>query len=261
MTMTSASARASASRSRSAAVGVSTTAMPAGADTARFAASSVTSAPRRLASSASATPMRPDERFPTKRTASSGSRVPPADTSDALSRQWASPSRSSSTGRRSPRARPCVRLPPRPRRARPPPDRRARRRERGGARRSSCVAGCCPHARVHRRRDEHRAVVRECGLGQDVVGETVRESRERVGRERRDDEEVEPSEVRVRIVARRLLWASARNVSSATKRSAPAVSTGSRRARRERGAGRACRPCRPRSRRSLRAGCAPRAPR
>ena len=40
-----------------------------------------TSAPRRRASSASATPIRPDERLPTKRTLSSGSRVPPAVTS------------------------------------------------------------------------------------------------------------------------------------------------------------------------------------
>ena len=46
----------------------------------RLAASSTTSAPRRRASSASATPMRPDERLPTKRTLSIGSRVPPAVT-------------------------------------------------------------------------------------------------------------------------------------------------------------------------------------
>ena len=38
----------------------------------------MTSAPRRAASSASAKPMRPEERLPTKRTASIGSRVPPA---------------------------------------------------------------------------------------------------------------------------------------------------------------------------------------
>ena len=62
----------------SAAVGVSTTSTPSGAGTARLDASSVTLAPRRLASTASATPIRPEERLPRKRTASSGSRVPPA---------------------------------------------------------------------------------------------------------------------------------------------------------------------------------------
>ena len=47
-----------------------------------------------------------------------------------------------------------------------------------------------PHARVHRRRDEHRPAVRERRLGEDVVGEAVRELRERVRRARRDDEQV-----------------------------------------------------------------------
>ena len=46
-----------------------------------LAAMTVTVAPRRRASSASAKPIRPDERLPTKRTASIGSRVPPAVTS------------------------------------------------------------------------------------------------------------------------------------------------------------------------------------
>ncbi len=46
-----------------------------------LAATTVTLAPRRWASSASASPIRPDERLPTKRTASIGSRVPPAVTS------------------------------------------------------------------------------------------------------------------------------------------------------------------------------------
>ena len=41
----------------------------------------VTRAPRRAASSASANPIRPEDRLPTKRTASIGSRVPPAVTS------------------------------------------------------------------------------------------------------------------------------------------------------------------------------------
>jgi len=46
-------------------VGVSTTSTPSGVSTATFAASSVTFAPRLRASAASATPMRPEERFPT----------------------------------------------------------------------------------------------------------------------------------------------------------------------------------------------------
>ena len=46
-----------------------------------MAATTVTLAPRRWASSASANPMRPEERLPTKRTESIGSRVPPAVTS------------------------------------------------------------------------------------------------------------------------------------------------------------------------------------
>jgi hypothetical protein len=44
----------------------------------------VTSAPRRRASSASATPIRPEARLPRKRTASRGSRVPPAETRTRL---------------------------------------------------------------------------------------------------------------------------------------------------------------------------------
>ena len=54
---------------------------PPGAASDTFAATTVTLAPRRWASSASANPIRPDERLPTKRTASIGSRVPPAVTS------------------------------------------------------------------------------------------------------------------------------------------------------------------------------------
>ena len=78
-------------------VGVSTTSTPVGAGTARFAASSVTSAPRFRASSASATPIRPEERFPTKRTESSGSRVPPAVTSTRFPASVSDSPRSSRT--------------------------------------------------------------------------------------------------------------------------------------------------------------------
>ena len=64
--------------------------------------------------------------------------------------------------------------------------------------------GVLPHRGVHRRRDEQRAAVRERGLGEEVVREPVREPRERVRRERRDDEQVGVLEVRVR-VGRRML--------------------------------------------------------
>ena len=61
-----------------------------------------------------------------------------------------------------------------------------------------------PHAGVHRRRDEHRAAVRERRLGENVVGEPVRELRERVRGQRRDHEQVGALEVRVGIGARGL---------------------------------------------------------
>ena len=68
--------------------------------------------------------------------------------------------------------------------------------------------------------------VREHRLGEDIVGEAVRQARERVRRQRRDDEEIPPPEMRIGIVARGRR-ASALNVSGATNRSALAVSTGS----------------------------------
>src|SRR6476619_2202231 len=46
--------------------------------------------------------------------------------------------------------------------------------------------------------------MRERRLGQDVVGEAVRQACERVRRQRGDDEEVEATEVWVRVVGRRL---------------------------------------------------------
>ena len=60
-----------------------------------------------------------------------------------------------------------------------------------------------PHAVVHRRRDEHRPAVRERRLGEDVVGDPLRELRERVRRARRDDEEVGAVEVWIQILGRR----------------------------------------------------------
>ena len=60
-----------------------------------------------------------------------------------------------------------------------------------------------PHARVHRRRDERRAAVRERRLGEDVVGEPVRELRERVRRARRDEQQVGARQVQIDVVGRR----------------------------------------------------------
>ena len=122
--------------------------------------------PRRrgaAASSASAKPIRPDERLPTKRTLSIGSRVPPAVTSTLQPVQRrrpagerASTAASSSAGSAS---RPMPVLAVRAR-ARPCPGRctvdaaRAQQREVGLGRR------VLVHAVVHRRRDEHRAARR-----------------------------------------------------------------------------------------------------
>ena len=61
-----------------------------------------------------------------------------------------------------------------------------------------------PHADVHRRGDEHGAADGERRLGEDVVGQAVRELRQRVRGERRDHEQVRVGEMRVE-VARRLL--------------------------------------------------------
>ena len=160
-----------------------------GAGTARFAASSTTSAPRRRASSASATPMRPDERLPTKRAASSGSRVPPAVTSTRFPARL--PGASSCATRRSDLG--GLGHPPDPplalgRLALVGPDELdAARDERLGVR---AGGGVRPHARVHRGRDEHRPAVSERRLGEQVVGDPVRELRERVRRAGRDDEQV-----------------------------------------------------------------------
>ena len=56
-----------------------------------------------------------------------------------------------------------------------------------------------PHPRVHGGCDEDRAVVREHGLGERVVGQPVREARHRVRRQRRDDEQIGALEMRIRV--------------------------------------------------------------
>ena len=60
-----------------------------------------------------------------------------------------------------------------------------------------------PHARVHRRRGDDRALERERGLRQHVVRQPVRELGQRVRRERRDHQQVGLDQVRVEL-ARRL---------------------------------------------------------
>jgi hypothetical protein len=86
---------------------------PAGAGRATFAAISVTSAPRLVAAAASAIPIRPLERLPTKRTWSIGSRVPPAVTSTRIPSQGRLPAGRAASIRSSRRAgsgsrpRPC----------------------------------------------------------------------------------------------------------------------------------------------------------
>ncbi len=85
ITITSASpARAIIASARSAVVTTATDSTPAGSGRSRFAATTVTSAPRHAAAAASARPMRPDDEFPTNRTGSSGSLVPPALTNTRL---------------------------------------------------------------------------------------------------------------------------------------------------------------------------------
>ena len=77
---------------------------------------------------------------------------------------------------------------------------------------SARTQSCCvrlsrlvlPHAGVHRRRDEHRPAVRERRLGENVVGEPVRQLRQRVCGQRRDHEQVGALEVRIGIGARGL---------------------------------------------------------
>jgi hypothetical protein len=61
-----------------------------------------------------------------------------------------------------------------------------------------------PHARVHRRRRDHRPLEGERRLGEHVVGQAVRQLGERVRRERRDHQQVGLDQVGVEL-ARRLV--------------------------------------------------------
>ena len=131
MTMTSASVRESVSRARSAAVGACTTSTPSGAGTATFAASSVTSAPRRrgLARDRDAHPPAravPEIAHRVERLAGAARRD-----DDALPLERAGPAEQLLAAREDRRpARSSARCRPRPRRARLPRARSARRRAR-----------------------------------------------------------------------------------------------------------------------------------
>ena len=117
-------------RCSSAAVTTSRRAIAGCVGSATLAATSVTSAPRASAASASAKPMRPEELLPRKRTLSIGSRVPPAVTSTLTPRQLPAPR----LGRRCVLA--AARRRPRPRRSRAlPRTRPAAAPARPGARR------------------------------------------------------------------------------------------------------------------------------
>ena len=59
--------------------------------------------------------------------------------------------------------------------------------------------GMLPHAHVHGGRSEDRPAEREHRLSEGVVGEAVRELRERVRRERRNDEQVRLGEMRIEV--------------------------------------------------------------
>ena len=182
-------ARAPRARGRRRSVSA-TSSTPAGAGTARLAARSVTSAPRRRASAASATPIRPEERLPTKRTASIGSRVPPAETTTRRPAQLVGPAEKRPDalvdllGLGHPAHAPLA-LAGVPLVGADQLDAARAERLRVGLRRR-----VRPHARVHRGRDEERPAVRERRLGEDGVGEAVGELRERVRRARRDHEQV-----------------------------------------------------------------------
>ena len=146
-------------------------------------------------------PSGPDERLPTKRTASSGSRVPPAVTSTRLPARL--PGASSCSARRAISAGSAIRPTPHsPSAVSPssgPTSSTPRATQRLGVRAGRRVR---PHARVHRRRDEHRPAVGERSLGEQVVGDPLRELRERVRGARGDDEQVGARQVEVEILVR-----------------------------------------------------------
>ena len=180
--------RGRAPRARAARVVSTSTTDPDSGRTLPFASSVTTSAPRALASAASAAPMRPDERLPRKRTPSSGSRVPPAVTSTRRpasgpdARAISASIAATISARLGHAAHALLAL---------------GELALGRGRRTYDAAlaqpldiglgrGVLPHAHVHGRSHEQRRGRRERALGDDVVGHPPRQLRERVRGARRD---------------------------------------------------------------------------
>ena len=127
--------------------------------------------------------------------------------------------------------------------------RRARCLARAEAPRFACVAGCS-HMRVFiAGRDERRPRVRERRLGEDVVGEPVRELRERVRGQRRDDEQVGALEMRVRVGGSAACARARRTSRRGRSAPRPASAAAARRGLRARAGAAPRTPCRPRCRR------------
>ncbi len=179
--------------------------MPGETGTDTLAATRVTLAPRRDAASASATPMRPLERLPMKRTESIGSRVPPA-----VTRTLQAVPRAGGSGQ--------GRLDPSEERLGLGQAAGAVLTARGeGALvgldhlhpalaqevEVSLRRGVAVHAVVHRGRHEARRVAGEERRGQHRVGRAGGELRDRVGGSRSDEEDV--ATLREREVANRLV--------------------------------------------------------
>ena len=130
--------------------------------------------------------MRPDERLPRNRTASSGSRVPPAVTSTRLPGERAAAGRLVAEELLDAR-RDLLRLGHPPRADEPLGELAVVRAHDHGAaldeqREVRLRRRVLPHRRVHRRREQQRAAVRERRLGEQVVGEPVREPRDACSR-------------------------------------------------------------------------------
>ena len=204
--------RSSAARSSAVDSTRTTSRRPGAARPRRSPAISVTRAPRASAASAIATPIRPVERLPMKRTGSIASRVPPAVTTTCRPARSASRAGPASGGRaagirrRGPADRRRPRR-PRPRSrgssaSRPTPDWPGRERARSRARRSCSrivaqpgdVARAWPGG-VHMSPSIAGATTtgapgREAGGGHDVAGQAVGHRPEPVRGGRRDDDRV-----------------------------------------------------------------------
>ena len=151
--------------------------------------------------------MRPDDRLPRKRTASSGSRVPPAVTSTRrpASLPFVSPPREEllDAGRdlRGLGHPPGADEPLRELSVVRPDDDRSALDEQREVRLRRRVL---PHRRVHRRRQHERAAMGERGLGQEVVREPVCQPCHRVRGQRRDARTSASVEVRIGVGGRLL---------------------------------------------------------